>query len=175
MASTLRALQPNDEDRALLEEFASLRMRLIRLQRIREFALQRSKLTSRERLALDVLSDQPQLTMGELGIQCNCTKSTMTAVVDRLVRRGYVERESPEWDRRSVHVRITSTGREVVDEHRRSHHIESKEMLMSLNKRDQRILVRAYRGLVDKMEAEFAHGELARVGPSNTDSDPIIL
>jgi len=159
MASALNILETNDADQVLLEEFASLRMRLIRLQRIREFALQRSRLTSRERLALDVLFERTELTMGELSNQCYCTKSTMTSVVDRLVRRGYVERESPEWDRRSVYVRATSLGREVVDEHQRSHHLESEDMLLSLGKREQRILVRAYRGLVDKMESEFGREE----------------
>ncbi len=151
-----RTIDPDAQDQALLEEFSALRLQLIRLQRLREFALRRSVLTARERLALDVLSERSPITMGELSSLCRCTKSTMTAVVDRLVRRGYVERESPEWDRRSVYVRITPTGREIVDEHRQSHHLESQSMLAKLGKSERRLLVRAYRDLVEKMQAEFA-------------------
>src|SRR4051812_26719532 len=79
---------------ALLEELGELRVRSGHLQHLREFGSRRSGLTARERLALDVLAEQSPLTMGGLANLCSCTKSTMTAVVDRLVRGGYVERES---------------------------------------------------------------------------------
>ena len=140
---------------ALLDEFASLRLRVVRLQRLREFGLRRSVLNARERLALDVLAEQSPVTMGELANLCHCTKSTMTAVVDRLVGRNYVERESPEWDRRSVYVRITPTGREVYEEHCQVHLREARSMLVKLNSVEREILVRAYQGMVEDLEAAF--------------------
>jgi MarR family transcriptional regulator, organic hydroperoxide resistance regulator len=147
---------------ALLAELGELRVRSGHLQHLREFGSRRSGLTARERLALDVLAEQSPLTMGGLANLCSCTKSTMTAVVDRLVRGGYVERESLEWDRRSVYVRITATGREVAQEHRQLHFDEARGMLSQLSPDEQELLVRAYRGLVAHLEALVDREEAER-------------
>jgi DNA-binding MarR family transcriptional regulator len=86
----------------------------------------------------------------------------MTAVVDRLVRRGYVERQSLESNRRSVYVQITPTGHEVAQEHRQVHFDEARGMLARLTPDEQALLVRAYRGLVASLEAQVQAAEASR-------------
>ena len=137
-----------------LEQLGELRLRSAHLQHLKEFGMRRSVLAARERLALDILAEQSPLTMGGLASLCQCTKSTMTAVVDRLVKSHYVRRESPEWDRRSVHVWITDTGRELAEEHRQIHLAEARDMLTYLSAQEQELMVRAYRGIVMRLERE---------------------
>ena len=52
---------------------------------------------------------------GDLAARLAVTKPTLTALVDGLVERGYVVRESPPGDRRAVRVVITDAGRAAAD------------------------------------------------------------
>ena len=56
-----------------------------------------------------------ELSPGQLVTETLVTSGTMTTRVDRLVTRGYVEREPDPSDRRGVIVRLTPTGMAVVD------------------------------------------------------------
>src|SRR3954447_4632656 len=56
-----------------------------------------------------------QLTPGALLRQTMVTSGTMTNRVDRLARRGLVERSPDPSDRRGVLVRLTATGKDTVD------------------------------------------------------------
>jgi len=56
-----------------------------------------------------------ELSPGQLVAETLVTSGTMTNRVDRLVTRGYVEREPDPADRRGVIVRLTPTGMTVVD------------------------------------------------------------
>ena len=56
-----------------------------------------------------------ELSPGQLVAETLVTSGTMTNRVDRLVARGWVEREPDPTDRRGVIVRLTSTGMAVVD------------------------------------------------------------
>lgn len=69
----------------------------------------------------DVLSalrrsgDPYQLSPGQLVHETLVTSGTMTNRVDRLVRKGLVERLPDPADRRGVQVRLTAAGRTAVD------------------------------------------------------------
>jgi DNA-binding MarR family transcriptional regulator len=52
---------------------------------------------------------------GDLAARLAVTKPTLTALVDGLVERGYVVRETPAGDRRAVRVSITDAGRAAAD------------------------------------------------------------
>ena len=52
---------------------------------------------------------------GDLAARLAVTKPTLTALVDGLVERGYVIRETPAGDRRAVRVAITDAGRAAAD------------------------------------------------------------
>jgi DNA-binding MarR family transcriptional regulator len=52
---------------------------------------------------------------GDLAARLAVTKPTLTALVDGLVERGYVARETPAGDRRAVRVSITDAGRSAAE------------------------------------------------------------
>lgn len=62
---------------------------------------------------LDTAPDA-RLRMSELADRVSVAPSGMTRLVDRLVERGWVERDQPSEDRRSVYARITDDGRSLL-------------------------------------------------------------
>jgi DNA-binding MarR family transcriptional regulator len=88
-----------------------------------------------------------ELTMGELARLIDRDKSTMTSVVEKLVRLGYIKRERDTVDLRVTKIRLTKKGR-----------------LLEADFADisQALLAKAYGGLSDK-EMEVVIGLLTRV------------
>jgi MarR family transcriptional regulator, organic hydroperoxide resistance regulator len=61
------------------------------------------------------LADRRSRSVGELGADTATKPTTLTSVLDRLVRRGYVTRELDPADRRSFRVSLTADGRPVAE------------------------------------------------------------
>jgi len=53
------------------------------------------------------------ISIGELGERVSLDSSTLTGIIDRMERSGYVERQLNPQDRRSVLVFLTTKAREV--------------------------------------------------------------
>jgi MarR family transcriptional regulator, organic hydroperoxide resistance regulator len=68
-------------------------------------------LTRSEANALAILADGRARSVGELASETATRATTLTSVLDRLERRGYVARELDPADRRSFEVRLTAQGR----------------------------------------------------------------
>jgi DNA-binding MarR family transcriptional regulator len=93
-----------------------------------------------------------QLSPGQLVQQTLVTSGTMTNRVDRLERRGLVERSPDPRDRRGVIVRLTAAGRARVDAAmadllEREHHL-----LAQLPEHDQQLLADLLRQLLTPFE-----------------------
>lgn len=78
-----------------------------------------------------------QLTPGELMRQTMVTSGTMTNRVDRLVSKGFVDRQRSDSDRRGVWVRLTATGRDVTDAALADLLVHERTMLDELTAGDQ--------------------------------------
>ncbi|MFA5142891.1 MAG: MarR family transcriptional regulator [Candidatus Omnitrophota bacterium] len=87
---------------------------------MRKFVKQQSeefykvKITIPQLVVLDVLTREDELRMSDLARLMNVTTAAMTGIVDRLVRDGYVTRESDAEDRRIIKVRPTAKGSRIV-------------------------------------------------------------
>lgn len=62
---------------------------------------------------LDALFQKQKLTMAEIAQKIGKDKSTVTALVDKLVRLGYVIKERDAEDTRIVYVSLTPLGKEL--------------------------------------------------------------
>jgi len=71
-------------------------------------------LTASEINVLANLADGRTRSIGELGSDTATRPTTLTSVLDRLVRKGYVTRELDPGDRRSFRVSLTTDGRRVA-------------------------------------------------------------
>lgn len=83
--------------------------------RLVENALADLGLTTQQYLVMDLLAhlDRPA---SKLALGLRITRSSVTALVDRLVERGIVERSTDPEDRRRVLHALTDTGRNLLDE-----------------------------------------------------------
>ena len=71
-------------------------------------------LTPSETNALANLADGRGRTVSELGAAAGSRPTTMTSVLDRLERRGYISRGSVPGNRRAVLVELTPAGRQTA-------------------------------------------------------------
>jgi DNA-binding MarR family transcriptional regulator len=89
-----------------------------------------------------------RLSPGRLLKETLVTSGTMTNRVDRLAARGLVERMPDPADRRGVLVRLTEAGRNAVDAAMADLLAHERELLGSINEREQTRIARALRELV---------------------------
>jgi DNA-binding MarR family transcriptional regulator len=94
-----------------------------------------------------------ELSPGQLVQQTLVTSGTMTNRVDRLERRGLVERRPDPGDRRGVHLRLTAAGRDVVDEAMLSLIEHEKFLLREISAEDQQLLATLLRRVLAPLEA----------------------
>jgi DNA-binding MarR family transcriptional regulator len=89
-----------------------------------------------------------QLSPGALLRQTMVTSGTMTNRVDRLARRGLVERSPDPADRRGVLVRLTVTGKRTVDGAFETLLARERALLSDLAPEDRGRLVELLKGLM---------------------------
>ena len=92
-----------------------------------------SKLSTTEISVLQLLSDYPNIILKEICTRLNIPKSTLTSAVNRLVKKGYVERIAMRNDKRAFYLHITEIGTIVQAEHLE---LEYSYLLKILNRLD---------------------------------------
>lgn len=73
------------------------------------------EVSSNEFFILRLLKQGESKTVSELSKELNVTPSHITAVSDKLMQKGFIERHRSNKDRRVVELSITSPGEELVD------------------------------------------------------------
>jgi DNA-binding MarR family transcriptional regulator len=94
-----------------------------------------------------------ELTPSELGARTMVTSGAVSKRLDRLERRGLVERRIDENDARGRRVRLTVDGVALMDEAYPAHLANEARMLAGLSQREQTDLVRLLRRLGDSFDA----------------------
>lgn len=73
-----------------------------------------SGLTAPQILLLQAIRKLEGAAIGQLANEVSLSQATVTTILDRLEKRGYVERERSTVDKRKVHVHLTDRGIEVL-------------------------------------------------------------
>jgi DNA-binding MarR family transcriptional regulator len=104
--------------------------------------------------ALNTISKNEGLPLGELGKKMYLCPSAITGLIDRLERRGYVVRNRDQQDRRVVNILLTSKGKRLA--RKGPDPIQGKMIygLRSLNKGELRSIYDSIHKLVEVMEAK---------------------
>lgn len=76
-------------------------------------------ITLNQFIVLTTLARKPSFAMGELAYEMGTSSGNMTAMIDRLVKSGLVERHRSERDRRVVRARLSAEGQKIADRVRR--------------------------------------------------------
>ena len=89
--------------------------RLVRFLRLAEADAQAATgLSAAQLFILRQLADQPASSLAELAERTLTDPSSVSSVVDRLVRRGLVRRHRPRSDARRVELRLTAISLELA-------------------------------------------------------------
>ncbi len=113
-----------------------------------------SAITVNEVHTLDAIGQGELLTISELASEMMVTVSTMTIAVNRLEKKGLVERERAGHDKRVVRVRLTDRGRSLAYVHRRFHRRMVKAVAERLTAEEIKILTQSMENLKAFFHAE---------------------
>lgn len=97
-------------------------------------------------------------TAGQLAEIGLISSGGLTQRIDRLERRGLVERTREPHDRRVVYIQLTKAGRELIDEVLERHFAEQNRMLGGLTRSEQRQLA----ALLSRLEVSLEVAERMR-------------
>lgn len=88
-------------------------------------------------------------TMSETAATLGVTTGTLTVAVDRLVRKGYVQRHRDENDRRVVRVHLTRQGKLAYRLHHKFHTLLVDRLTTPLDEKEREILLITLQGISD--------------------------
>lgn len=80
--------------------------------------------------------------MGDVARYLKVALTTMSSAVDRLVRKGLIERDRADEDRRSVALTSTAKGQQAIDDHVAAYREACRAMLRALDPEEQSELIR---------------------------------
>ena len=110
-----------------------------------------SDLTPGQMHAIEIIGHDKSLRMKELAEKLGVTTGTLTVTVDRLERKGLIERQPHETDRRSYRVVLTKTGQEHFTRHHQFH-LELTEELVATLSADE---LAAFQATLKKIVSQF--------------------
>jgi DNA-binding MarR family transcriptional regulator len=119
--------------------------------RVRHVVSRRSGLSETELSALQHLITEP-LGPAEIARRLEVTTAASTGIVDRLARRGHVERHSHVADRRRTEVRVTDSGREEVLAHLLPMFMALDALDRSFTAEERGVVERYLRGAIAALE-----------------------
>ena len=117
-------------------------------------------MSKQELFTLMTINGLKEATMGQLSENMNFPMSTATGIVDRLVKKGYVQRGKSESDRRIVVISLTQEGNHFAQKMKAMFLSYIKRAYDALNDGEREMLFR----IVDKITDSFRQ--------MNTESGP---
>jgi DNA-binding MarR family transcriptional regulator len=116
----------------------------------------RLEVSEREVTLLRTLAAEGPMITKDLGGRFHVPVSTMTGLVDRMEKKGLVQRLPGRRDRRSIELEATPAGVLALREHGRGLEAVARGMLDALSERDQQALITILRRVRTRIEGERA-------------------
>lgn len=111
-------------------------------------------------------------TMSETAANLGITTGTLTVAVDRLVRKGYVERQRDTSDRRVVRVRLTRKGKLAFRMHNKFHKLLVDRIVEPLDEPERQMLLRLLQQVSGFVGDQYQRYNLVSGGGKGHDSQP---
>lgn len=104
---------------------------------------------------IEAISLDKERTMSEVAYDLSITVGTLTTAINKLVKKGYVDRRRIEEDRRVVLVMLTDKGKEVFKYHEEFHNDMVKCTIDSFSKEEEIVLVSALKRVSEFFEEKY--------------------
>lgn len=114
-----------------------------------------AELSMQELRTIKFIGDKKQCIMREISDHLMLAVSTLTAIVDKLVRKKFVVRNRQEDDRRIVNVELTEKGMGIYNIDKEHHVHLSEGMLKYLNEEEQDLLLNLLSKINSNLQNEF--------------------
>lgn len=86
-------------------------------------------------------------TMSEVAAELKITMGTLTTAVDKLIKKGYLERSRSDTDRRIVNVSLTKRGKLAYRIHEKFHLDMVQAVILEFTEEEEEVLLSALRKL----------------------------
>ena len=106
-------------------------------------------LTVTELHILDKIGEDQGCTMSEAAERLGVTLATLTAAANRLEKKGYLQRERSNTDRRTVYLTLTNRGRAARRIHDRFHRRLCEAVVEGMTESERDVLLKGLRNLND--------------------------
>ncbi|MGI6326918.1 MAG: MarR family winged helix-turn-helix transcriptional regulator [Saccharofermentanales bacterium] len=103
-------------------------------------------------------------TMSETAATLGITTGTLTVAIDRLVRKGYVERHRDQNDRRVVRIQLTKKGKLAYRMHSKFHRLLVERLVSPLDEPARRLLLETLTEISGFIRDQ--HARYTQPGPS---------
>ncbi len=123
--------------------------------RIEEYSIKQGAfkdLSITEIHTIDAIGLYGSKTMSETALELQITTGTLTAAVDKLIKKGYVIRERSDMDRRIVNISLTKQGKLAYRIHERFHIEMVKSVIDEFTEEEEEILIVGLRKLNDHLK-----------------------
>lgn len=94
-------------------------------------------------------------SMSEVAADLRITVGTLTTAINKLIKKGYVERQRIEEDRRVVLVRLTKSGKLAYRLHEKFHKDMIKATIEGLSEDEEQILISALERLNNFFKSKY--------------------
>jgi DNA-binding MarR family transcriptional regulator len=107
--------------------------------------------TARQISYIDTINMLGNPNLGEIAKALNLSKPSVTAIVDKLESKGYIEKFQSDEDRRSFHVHLSTKGKNLVKLHGETHNKIVDMLQNNLDSKDLKNLVTILNKVVSKV------------------------
>ncbi|MCK5451709.1 MAG: MarR family transcriptional regulator [Candidatus Omnitrophica bacterium] len=107
--------------------------------------------TTRQIVYIDTINMLGNPNLGEIAKALKLSKPSVTAIVDKLASKGYIEKFQSDEDRRSFHVHLSAKGKNLVKMHALTHNKIVDMLQDNLDGRDLKNLVTILNKVVSKV------------------------
>ena len=113
-------------------------------------------LNPKEMNAIVFIGKKEKCIMREISAFLQVADSTVTILVDRLVKRKLVRRELSDEDRRVINIILTDEGKAIYKEHLKAYQKLCRGILMTLDDKEQDLYVDLMKKIADGSKEQFA-------------------
>ena len=107
--------------------------------------------TARQTVYIDTINMLGNPNLGEIAKALKLSKPSVTAIVDKLASKGYIEKFQSDEDRRSFHVHLSAKGKNLVKMHGETHNKIVEMLQNTLDRKDLKKLVTILNKVVSKV------------------------
>jgi DNA-binding MarR family transcriptional regulator len=112
---------------------------------------QKEDFTARQIVYIETINTLGNPNLGEIAKALKLSKPSVTAIVDKLASKGYIEKFQSDEDRRSFHVHLSAKGNMLVRMHEKTHNKIIDLLQNNLDSKDLKKLVTILNKVVSKV------------------------